>query len=153
VRERSNLEFVWQVERELPPIYTDPAKLKVVLKNLIGNAVKFTEQGCVTVDAYPSARGIEIRVADTGIGIPPEALPVIFEPFRQLESATTRQHEGTGLGLHIVKRLLELLGGKIKVESELGRGSTFRVWVPTGEEQETPTGCSDAQVPEGRGDG
>ena len=133
VQEQSSLEFVWRVERELPPIYTDPGKLKVVIKNLIGNAAKFTEQGSITVDAHPRAGGIEISVTDTGIGIAPAVLPVIFEPFRQLESATAHGYEGTGLGLYIVKRLLELLGGTISVESEAGRGSTFRVWVPIGE--------------------
>ncbi|TMA59345.1 MAG: PAS domain-containing sensor histidine kinase, partial [Deltaproteobacteria bacterium] len=133
VREQSSLEFVWRVERELPLTYTDPGKLKVVIKNLIGNAVKFTEQGSITVDAHPRAGGIEISVADTGIGISSEVLPVIFEPFRQLESATVHGYKGTGLGLYIVKRLLELLGGTISVESEVGRGSTFRVWVPISE--------------------
>jgi PAS domain S-box-containing protein len=130
VQEQSDLDFVWKVEDELPPLYTDPGKLKVVLKNLIGNAVKFTKEGCITVEAQGCLGGVEIKVIDTGIGIPPEALGLIFEPFRQADSSMTRLHEGTGLGLHIVKRLLELLGGTVAVESEVGRGSTFRVWVP-----------------------
>jgi PAS domain S-box-containing protein len=130
VQEQSALDFVWQVEGELPPLYTDPGKLKVVLKNLIGNAVKFTQEGAITVAVQGDARGIEIRVSDTGMGIAPEALELIFEPFRQADESITRAHGGTGLGLHIVKRLLELLGGSVTVESEVGRGSTFRVWVP-----------------------
>ena len=142
VREQSSLEFVWRVEGELPPVYTDPGNLKVVIKNLIGNAVKFTEQGSITVDAHPRAGGIEISVADTGIGIAPAVLPVIFEPFRQLESATAHGYEGTGLGLYIVKRLLELLGGTISVESEVGHGSTFRVWVPISEKVEGSNGMN-----------
>ncbi len=132
--QRSGLHFQWEMGEGVAPIRTDPEKLKVVLRNLIGNAVKFTPQGDITVKAYPQRGGVEVRVSDTGIGIPPEAVAVIFEPFHQVESAATRQYGGAGLGLHIVKRLLELLGGTVVVESEVGRGSTFRVWVP----EETP---------------
>jgi signal transduction histidine kinase len=137
LREQTPVVSVWKVERGLPLLYTDPGKLKVVLKNLIGNAVKFTEQGSITVDAHGYESGIEIDVIDTGIGIPTDELPSIFEPFRQLEGTRTRQFGGTGLGLHIVKRLLELLGGKIAVESEVGRGSIFHVWVPMGKSTQT----------------
>ncbi|HJY85072.1 MAG TPA: ATP-binding protein, partial [Candidatus Binatia bacterium] len=91
------------------------------------------EKGSITVDAHGYGSGIEIDVIDTGVGISADELAVIFEPFRQLESAKTRRFGGTGLGLHIVKRLLELLGGRITVESEVGRGSTFHVRVPTSE--------------------
>jgi signal transduction histidine kinase len=126
----SGLNFIWKVNPDLPHIHTDPAKLKVVFKNLINNAVKFTEKGSVTVDVNKSGRGIEISVSDTGIGIAQENLPVIFEPFCQIENPLTRRHGGVGLGLYIVKRLLELLGGSIKVESEVGKGSTFRIWIP-----------------------
>lgn len=127
----SGLNFVWKVDPDLLHIHTDPTKLRVVLKNLINNAVKFTEKGSVTVDVNKSGRGIEISMSDTGIGIAQENLPVIFEPFRQIENPLTRRHGGIGMGLYIVKRLLEVLGGTIKVESEAGRGSTFRVWIPT----------------------
>ncbi len=130
LRERASLEFVWQVEGELPPIYTDPGKVKVVVKNLIGNAVKFTTAGSITVDAHSRSGGVEISVTDTGIGIPQEALALIFEPFRQVDASSTSHLRGTGLGLYIVKRLLELLGGAVMVESAVGRGSTFRVWIP-----------------------
>jgi signal transduction histidine kinase len=132
--QRSGLHFRWEVEERFAPIRTDPEKLKVVLRNLIGNAVKFTPQGSVTVKASPKSGGVEVSVSDTGIGISPEAVAVIFEPFRQVNGDTARQYGGAGLGLHIVKRLLELLGGTVAVESEVGRGSTFRVWVP----QESP---------------
>ena len=128
--QRSGLQFVWEVETELVPIRTDPEKLKVVLRNLIGNAVKFTPQGSITVQVVAKREGVELRVSDTGIGIPAEALAVIFEPFRQLDGAASRQYGGTGLGLHIVKRLLDLLGGRVVVESQVGYGSTFRIWVP-----------------------
>jgi len=130
--DQSGLACVWKVEEQLPVLYTDPGKLKVVLKNLIGNAVKFTKEGSITVSARAQHEGVAISVTDTGIGIPAEARLVIFEPFRQIESSATSPQRGSGLGLHIVKRLLELLGGTSAVESEVGRGSTFTVWIPTG---------------------
>jgi signal transduction histidine kinase len=104
--------------------------LKIVIKNLIGNAVKFTSHGSIMIAARGGDKGIEVSVTDTGVGIPEKALQAIFSPFHQLDSSDTRQYEGSGLGLHIVKRLLELLGGAVTVESEVGRGSTFRVWIP-----------------------
>jgi PAS domain S-box-containing protein len=130
MREQSSLEFEWKVDEDVPPIRTDPRKLKMVVRNLIDNAVKFTEKGRITTDTRGYGGGVEISVTDTGIGIPPKALPIIFEPFRQLDNSTTRHYKGTGLGLHVVKRLLELLGGTITVESKVGQGSTFRIWVP-----------------------
>jgi PAS domain S-box-containing protein len=136
LQEQMALQFVWEIEEGLPVLYTDPDKLKIVLKNLLDNAVKFTASGSITVAARRHQGGVEIRVTDTGTGIPREALDTIFEPFRQLEHAATRQHGGTGLGLHIVKRLLEVLGGTITVESEVGQGSTFRVWLPMGKSLE-----------------
>jgi len=132
LQEQTGLIFVWDVEPVLPVLYTDAGKLKVVLKNLIGNAMKFTKEGRIMVAARGYKDGVEFSVADTGIGIPQEALEVIFEPFRQIEHAATCQYGGTGLGLYIVKRLLEVLGGTITVESEVGRGSMFRVWMPEG---------------------
>jgi signal transduction histidine kinase len=114
----------------MPMLHTDPVKLKVVLKNLIVNAVKFTEAGSVTVAARTCDGGVEVSVADTGIGIPQASLPIIFQAFQQLDSSATRAHRGVGLGLYIVSRLLDLLGGRIAVESLVGSGSTFRVWLP-----------------------
>ena len=136
LQEQTPLRFVWKIEEALPGLYTDPGKLKIVLKNLIGNAVKFTPRGSITVAARSAADGVKFCVTDTGIGIPREALGVIFEPFRQIEHSAIRQHSGTGLGLHIVKRLLEILGGTITVESEVGQGSTFLIWVPKGQRAE-----------------
>ncbi|MEW6299595.1 MAG: ATP-binding protein [Thermodesulfobacteriota bacterium] len=136
LREKAGLAFRWEATPDLPSLQTDPAKVKVILKNLIGNALKFTEKGLVSVKAHPCANGVEVCVSDTGIGIAPEALPIIFDPFRQVESALTRHHGGVGLGLYIVRRMLDLLGGTIAVESQLGKGSTFRVWLPlTGAEE------------------
>ena len=139
LEQQTGPKLVWQVSPNLPIIHTDPWKLKVIVKNLIGNAVKFTEEGEVKVDAQASRDGVEIRVEDTGIGIPQDALAAIFEPFRQLESTSTRRFKGTGLGLHIVKRLLDLVGGQVAVESEVGRGSTFCVWVPKDQKNSVET--------------
>ena len=131
LRGKPGLHLVWSVKAALPPLHTDRAKLKVVLKNLVGNAVKFTEQGQVTIEVSVNNGEVEFCVMDTGVGIAPEVLPVIFEMFRQGDSSATRRHEGVGLGLYIVKQLVGLLGGRIEVESEVGHGSTFRVWIPT----------------------
>ncbi len=130
--EQSKLQFKGIVDETLPPLYTDPGKLKVVLKNLLGNAVKFTPTGSITVMATNRNGGVEISVTDTGIGIPAEAFPLIFEPFQQVENASRGRQDGSGLGLYIVKRLLHLLNGTIAVESEIGQGSTFRMWLPAG---------------------
>jgi signal transduction histidine kinase len=129
LQDNSGLNFMWEIEPSLH-LRTDPAKLKVIIKNMISNAAKFTEKGTVTIEAHRSNEGVEFVVADTGVGISPDNLPVIFEPFRQAENPLTRQHGGLGLGLFIVKKLLELLNGKITVESTVGRGSVFRVWIP-----------------------
>jgi len=127
---KPNVRMVWEMPSDLPQLHTDPVKLKVVLKNLVANAMKFTEEGTVTLRAAPHDGGVQFDVTDTGIGIPLEARKVIFEPFRQADSSTTRRYGGVGLGLYIVRRLLDLLGGRVTAESEVGLGSTFSVWVP-----------------------
>jgi signal transduction histidine kinase len=122
----------WSLPADLPTIRSDKAKLTIVLQNLINNAIKFTDEGTVDVSARVAAdkKLLEIEVADTGIGIPKEALPIIFEKFRQADSSSTRVHGGVGLGLHIVKVFIELLGGSVTVKSEPNRGSTFTVLLP-----------------------
>jgi signal transduction histidine kinase/DNA-binding response OmpR family regulator len=127
---KQDVELAWEVPADLPPLETDPMKLRVVLKNVIANAMKFTNVGSVTVRLERSEDGFVFTVTDTGIGMTPEALDVIFEPFRQADSSSTREHGGVGLGLHIVRRFVDMLGGTISVESEYGRGSTFRMWFP-----------------------
>lgn len=128
--DQSGLTFVWQVEAGLSTIQTDPGKLKVILKNLVGNAIKFTKDGSVAINAHAHTNGVEISVTDTGIGIPLDAYSLIFEPFHQIDNSDTRRYAGSGLGLHIVKRLLELLNGTVTVESQVSQGSIFRVWLP-----------------------
>ncbi len=108
----------------------DPGRLRQILLNLAGNAIKFTERGEVTVKAEtaesgPDAFMILFSVIDTGIGIPRDKIPTLFTPFTQVDSTSTRKYGGTGLGLAISRQLVELLGGRIGVESEPGKGSTF----------------------------
>ena len=122
----------WFIERNLPTLRSDRVKLTIILQNLINNAIKFTEQGSVTISARRAPRNdaVDIEVSDTGIGIPKEALPVIFEKFRQVEGSPARVRGGVGLGLHTVKVFAELLGGSIAVKSDPGQGSTFTLSLP-----------------------
>ncbi len=129
-RLRTGVAFSWHGVEALPDIVTDAAKLRIVLTNLVGNAFKFTREGTVTVDAVEHGEWVEISVADTGIGIAAEAHEVIFEPFRQADSTVAAQYGGVGLGLFIVKRLVDALGATLAMESELGRGTTFRLHLP-----------------------
>jgi signal transduction histidine kinase len=129
-KDKPGLRLSWHVPSQLPYVSTDPFKLKMVLKNLISNAIKFTEQGRVTIAVTSGDGQVEFSVADTGIGIPAEAQAVIFEPFRQVDGSLTRRYGGVGLGLYIVRRLLDMLSGSVAVDSEVGGGSTFRVRLP-----------------------
>jgi signal transduction histidine kinase len=133
----------WDYPPRLPAIHSDPIKMKQILNNLISNAIKFTEQGSITVSVRLSDQQqmLELEVADTGPGIPGELIPVIFEKFRQIDSTTTRIHSGAGLGLYIVKTFVELLDGTIEVQSKLGEGSIFTVRLPAGRTRRgTPAG-------------
>ncbi|MBP6669221.1 MAG: response regulator [Gemmatimonadales bacterium] len=117
-----------------PRLVTDPGRLRQILLNLLGNALKFTEQGSVTIEVSerrePSRRLLAFAVRDTGIGIPPEAMARLFQSFEQAEVGTTRKYGGTGLGLAISSRLAELLGGSLEVESAPGEGSCFTLVLP-----------------------
>ena len=110
---------------------SDRRRVEQILLNLLSNAIKFTERGEVTLTCAPEDGTIVFCVHDTGIGIAPEDMDVLFKPFRQIDSGLMRQHEGTGLGLAICKRLVERLGGEIGIESVLGKGSTFKFTLPT----------------------
>jgi signal transduction histidine kinase len=127
-----NVKLVWNYPADLPSVEGDRIKLKRILENLVGNALKFTERGTVTVLArYVADRKVlEIRVSDTGLGIPQEQISTIFERFRQVSAHTGMEHGGVGLGLYIVKKYLDLLGGTVRVESRAGEGTTFIVQIP-----------------------
>ncbi|MBI3246124.1 MAG: PAS domain S-box protein [Deltaproteobacteria bacterium] len=125
-----HLQVQWHLAPDLPDLRTDAVKLKMVLKNLVTNALKFTESGQVSVSAVPQDQGITFCVTDTGQGIAPEDLAIIFEPFRQGGAFATRHRGGVGLGLYIVRQLTNLLGGRVFVDSQLGTGSSFHVWFP-----------------------
>ena len=115
-----------------PTIIGDPQRLQQILVNLTNNAVKFTDRGSIHVKIRPHQDGKnwQIQTLDTGSGIPEDAREYIFETFRQVEGASTREHGGVGLGLAIVKQLVELMNGKVTVESEIAKGSTFTVTLP-----------------------
>ncbi|MEO0584453.1 MAG: ATP-binding protein [Bacteroidota bacterium] len=110
--------------------HVDPQKLKQILLNLIGNAIKFTPTGGVYVRGWRENHKVWFEVKDTGIGIAEKNIPMIFELFRQVDSSSTRENSGTGLGLTISKRLIEMHGGRIYVESKQGEGSKFIFWLP-----------------------
>jgi signal transduction histidine kinase len=122
----------WKIPPDLPDVSTDPERLRHILTNLLGNAVKYTNTGGIVLSArhLRDERMVEFKVADTGIGIPPEELPHIFDMFSQVRSSRRHSSGGVGLGLYIVKKFTELLGGDIHVDSEQGAGSTFTLKIP-----------------------
>ncbi len=129
-RKKPKLELHWHLPASPPVVRIDPGKLKVIMKNLLSNAFKFTEEGEVHVDVEVVDDRLELEVRDTGIGIPRELHDAVFEPFRQADGSISRRYGGVGLGLHIVQRLCELLQGSVRLESEVGRGTTFHVTLP-----------------------
>ncbi|WP_374723837.1 response regulator [Calidifontibacillus erzurumensis] len=142
VARQKNLEFEIVVDDNLPYVFmTDNQRLKQILKNLLSNAFKFTHQGKVTIEfklcnnnkinkSLAHKHVVAISVTDTGIGIAKDKLQLIFEAFHQADGTTSRKYGGTGLGLSICKELAQLLGGFIEVESTLGKGSTFTLFLP-----------------------
>ncbi len=127
---KENVTLHTEFGYNLPLVYSDPAKVKQIIINLLSNAAKFTHQGEITVRLAAQDDGLTLAVSDTGIGISPEALPRIFEEFEQAESTIRQQYGGTGLGLPISRSLARLLGGDLTAASTLGTGSTFTLTIP-----------------------
>jgi ammonium transporter len=128
--DRPRVQLVVETQADLPPVITDEDKVRQVLLNLVSNAIKYTEQGSITVRAEAVDGRIRIAVSDTGVGIPRAELDRIFDEFHRAESIGTRHRSGTGLGLTISRRLARALEGDITVASELGVGSTFTLDLP-----------------------
>jgi signal transduction histidine kinase/ligand-binding sensor domain-containing protein/class 3 adenylate cyclase/ActR/RegA family two-component response regulator len=132
----------------LPLIHADENRMQQILHNLVGNAIKFTEKGHVKVTGEVQDQFVEIGVEDTGIGIPDDKLEDIFKSFEQVEDSVTRQYLGTGLGLSITRKLVELMGGKISVSSNIGKGTIFTFTIPVSgvqlETQESPTDMNES---------
>ena len=127
-----DIKLIWEFSPDLPLLEADRGKLKLVLQHVIDNAIKFTEHGYVRVSAHYLAnrKVMEFEVSDTGIGIPADELPMIFEKFSRLDSSECEKYSGAGLGLYIVKRIVHLLEGNIDVQSKVGRGSTVTIRIP-----------------------
>lgn len=130
--EKKSLATRLDLSERIPTIASDPNRIKQVILNLLSNAIKFTKEGEIRIllKDRPERGGVEIAVHDTGIGIPAEELPKIFEAFHQVDGTMTREFGGTGLGLAIVKELVNLLKGEIQATSERGKGSTFTLYLP-----------------------
>lgn len=125
-----NLELRQQIQDDLPRLESDEIRLTQILQNLVGNAIKFTDQGSVTVFARSDGIHLLVDVTDTGIGIPVDAQEMIFDEFRQVDGSPTRRYEGTGLGLAIARKTARLLGGDLSVDSRPGAGATFTLRLP-----------------------
>jgi two-component system sensor histidine kinase ChiS len=149
---RKGLALLNQIPPDAPLVKADESRIQQVMHNLVGNAIKFTEEGSVRVTAAVQNDMLAITVSDTGIGIPAHKFQSIFQSFEQVDASTTRTYGGTGLGLSISKQLVELHGGKIEVESELGQGSHFTFTLPLAMERQREEGDQPAdtgQVREG----
>jgi two-component system cell cycle sensor histidine kinase PleC len=129
---RSKPSVVLDLPKDLKPITSDRQKVKQILLNLVSNALKFTHHGSVTITARRNTRDgtMTLSVSDTGIGIAPVDQEKIFEDFRQLDNSPTRAYGGTGLGLSICRRLAQMIDGRISLQSDVGKGSTFTLMLP-----------------------
>jgi CheY-like chemotaxis protein len=131
--ESKNLDFrvVNKLSGHLETVKTDDKKLNSVLVNLLKNAVKFTNEGYIEIEIRRDTTYLEFSIKDSGVGIPKDKFEAIFDRFSQVDVSSTRQYEGSGLGLSITKAYVEMLGGRIWVESEIGQGSVFFFTIPT----------------------
>ncbi len=143
-------QFIVECDDSIGEMQADVTKLRQALFNLIGNACKFTEDGRITLHVERARRdgqdGVTFRVSDTGIGMTPEQMEKVFEPFVQADASTTRKYGGTGLGLAISRRFCQMMGGDIGVESESGQGSHFTVWLPAEVKAQVPIGAAPPKV-------
>jgi PAS domain S-box-containing protein len=128
--EKKGIALYLEIADDVATVTSDQRRLEQVLLNLVNNGIKFTENGYVRISCRGDKDDYLISVSDTGIGIQPKELPGLFQPFHQIDSGLSRKHEGTGLGLSICKKLLDMMGGTISVESHWGGGSTFTVRFP-----------------------
>lgn len=130
----SAVVLVWDYPVPMPVVRSDPGKLKIILLNLINNAIKFTDAGEIRIRAWHEAQQQRMifAVSDSGIGIAPDQLPFVFDKFWQVDAARTRTQSGIGMGLYIVKAFTELLGGTVSVNSTLNKGTHFVIELPTG---------------------
>jgi signal transduction histidine kinase len=124
------VRLIREIAPDIPALYTDREKLRHIILNLLGNAVKFTERGEIRISACQQNGSLKLAVSDTGIGIEKKDLDQIFEKFHQGDLSSSKKYRGTGLGLAIVKKYVNLLGGEVAVESEVGKGSVFTVTLP-----------------------
>jgi signal transduction histidine kinase len=130
------LTFKAEIAPDMPAGHGDERRLTQVLLNLVGNAIKFTDAGAVIIKASRDNDAFLVRVDDTGPGISADDQKKLFQEFQQADSSTTKKKGGTGLGLAISKKIIELHGGKIWLESQVGKGSTFAFTVPARAEQQ-----------------
>jgi signal transduction histidine kinase len=130
MRDDSHVALEWPAIAPGQRVSVDPRKLGMIVRNLVHNALKFTTHGHVRVTLRSDDDAVTFRVSDTGIGIHPSDHAAIFEMFRQADGSDTRRYGGTGLGLYIVRRFVQQLGGTIALDSEPGRGTTFTVTLP-----------------------
>ena len=150
-----HLDLECHVSADAPDcLIGDPYRVRQVLVNLVGNAIKFTDRGTITINVHRESQAegavaIRFEVKDTGMGIPEEMLKEIFREFEQADTSTRRHHGGTGLGLSICSRLVEMMKGRIGVESEVGKGSTFHFTIRfgLGSEEAEPDGAETSAIP------